>query len=122
MAVKGGKKKQSEVKVEEPKIEDVVMEEVLDEEEPVEEEKVEETVEVEIPEEKKEEGITVDEEALKVKEDKMPREDKRVRIRMRVDHHCSIAMEHYDLKQGKCYDVPENVKKILDEAGLLAPL
>lgn len=45
-----------------------------------------------------------------------------VKIRMRVDHKCCIAMERYDLKAGKTYSVPENVKRILNKAGLLAPL
>ena len=45
-----------------------------------------------------------------------------VKIRMRVDHKCCIAMERYDLKAGKVYTVPENVKNILNKAGLLAPL
>ena len=45
-----------------------------------------------------------------------------VKIKMRVDHKCCIAMERYDLKAGKTYVVPENVKRILNKAGLLAPL
>lgn len=45
-----------------------------------------------------------------------------VKIRMRVDHKCCIAMERYDLKAGKVYAVPENVKNILNKAGLLSPL
>ena len=45
-----------------------------------------------------------------------------VKIRMRVDHKCCIAMERYDLKADKTYVVPENVKRILNNAGLLAPL
>ena len=45
-----------------------------------------------------------------------------VKIRMRVDHKCCIAMERYDLKAGKVYTVPENVKNILNKAGLLSPL
>ena len=45
-----------------------------------------------------------------------------VKIKMRTDHRCTIAMERYDLKAGQTYVVPENVKKILNEAGLLAPL
>lgn len=45
-----------------------------------------------------------------------------VKIRMRVDHKCCIAMERYDLKAGKTYVVPENVKNILNKAGYLAPL
>lgn len=81
-------------------------------------------VSVEIPEEKEEtDGIEVDPEALVVDEVKIPEEkDKKVKIRLRVDHHCSIAMVRYDFKAGKVYDVPVNVKLILDNAGLLAPL
>ena len=45
-----------------------------------------------------------------------------VKIRMRVDHKCCIAMERYDLKAGKVYTVPENVKNILNKAGLLSPI
>ena len=45
-----------------------------------------------------------------------------VKIKMRTNHRCTIAMERYDLKAGQTYVVPENVKKILNEAGLLAPL
>lgn len=46
----------------------------------------------------------------------------RVRIRMRVDHQCTIAMKRYSFKKGKCYDVPPNVKSILGKRGLLDPL
>lgn len=44
------------------------------------------------------------------------------KIKMRTDHKCCIAMERYDLKAGKTYVVPENVKNILNKAGLLLPL
>lgn len=47
---------------------------------------------------------------------------RKVRIRMRVDHSCTIAMVRYNLKAGCVYDVPQNVRRILQEAGLLAPL
>ena len=53
---------------------------------------------------------------------KAKRPEGTVRICMRVDHKCTIAMEVYDLKKGKVYTVPENVKRILNNAGLLAPL
>lgn len=46
----------------------------------------------------------------------------KVKIRMRVDHKCCIAMERYDLKAGKVYTVPVNVKYILNKAGLLSPI
>ena len=45
-----------------------------------------------------------------------------VKIKMRTNHKCTIAMERYDLKAGQTYVVPENVKRILNNAGLLAPL
>lgn len=48
--------------------------------------------------------------------------ESRVKIRMRVDHTCTIAMERYEFKQGEVYRVPRNVKRILNRAGLLAPL
>lgn len=90
------------------------------------EETVEDTVdvqtpEVEIEEPKKEEPkVEVDTENTKVDTSKKP--EGTVKIRMRVDHKCCIAMERYDLKEGKTYIVPENVKRILNKAGLLAPL
>lgn len=55
-----------------------------------------------------------------VDEKKKPEE--RVKIRLRVDHNCCIAMEFYEFKANKVYTVPKNVKKILNRAGLLAPL
>lgn len=48
--------------------------------------------------------------------------EERVRIRLRVDHNCCIAMEFYEFKAGKVYHVPKNVKRILNRAGLLAPV
>ena len=44
------------------------------------------------------------------------------RIKMRCDHTCHIGGEWYYLKAGVCYNVDDNVKSILDGAGLLAPL
>lgn len=58
---------------------------------------------------------------VKANEDSV-RKEGLVRVRMREDHKCIIAMEKYDLKKGQCYNVPENVKRILSEHGLLAPL
>lgn len=79
---------------------------------------------VEVPEvkveEPKEADVVVDEEVAKVDTTNKPSGN--VKIRMRVDHKCTIAMERYDLKAGKTYTVPENVKRILNNAGLLAPL
>ena len=81
-----------------------------------------ETPEVEIPEVDIEtpSGIEVDEKSAEV--DKSNQPNGNVKIRMRVDHKCCIAMERYDLKAGKTYVVPANVKEILNRAGLLAPL
>ncbi len=106
MAVrKKAEKVEVEVKVEEPVIEEVV----------------EEAPTVEIPEEN---GVTIDTESLKVDEEKIPeeKESKKTRIRMRVDHSCTIAMVNYVLKKDKVYDVPHDVRRILSEAGLLSPL
>ena len=45
-----------------------------------------------------------------------------VKVRMRTDHKCTIGGELYHLESGKVYTVPENVKRILNKAGLLSPL
>lgn len=45
-----------------------------------------------------------------------------VKVRMRTDHKCTIGGELYQLESGKVYNVPENVKRILNKAGLLSPL
>lgn len=85
-----------------------------------------ETPEVEVPEVEVEtpvdtkDSIDVNTENAKVDTSNKP--SGKVKIRMRVDHKCCIAMERYDLKAGKTYVVPENVKRILNKAGLLAPL
>ena len=82
-----------------------------------------EVPEVEVPEVEVEEpkaDIEVDADKAEVKANNRPNGN--VKIRMRVDHKCCIAMERYDLKAGKTYVVPENVKRILNKAGLLAPL
>lgn len=81
---------------------------------------VKETVEVEIPEATPVADVVVDTESAKVNTGNKPNGN--VKIRMRTDHKCCIAMERYDLKAGKTYVVPENVKRILNKAGLLAPL
>lgn len=78
-------------------------------------------VEVEVEETAKEEDeVEVDTEKAEVNSSNKP--DGNVKIRMRVDHKCCIAMERYDLKEGKTYVVPQNVKRILNDSGLLAPL
>ena len=48
--------------------------------------------------------------------------DKNVKIKLRVDHKCHIGKENYNFIAGKIYTVPENVKRILQEAGLLSAL
>ena len=82
-------------------------------------------VEVEKPkteetENKVETTLEVDTSKAKVDEKKEP--EANVKIRMREDHRCTIAMVRYDFKKGKLYTVPANVKRILNNAGLLAPL
>ncbi len=82
-----------------------------------------EVVEVETPQvevEEPKQDVEVDAKVAEVKASDRPKGT--VKIRMRVDHKCCIAMERYDLKAGKVYTVPENVKNILNKAGLLAPL
>lgn len=110
MAVK--KKQNVEAQVEETKVEEVKEEAVAD------------SVEVDVPADTVEENdVQVDTEAFKVDEVNIPEEkEKKVKIRLRVDHHCCIAMERYYFKAGECYNVPANVKSILGKAGLLAPL
>lgn len=76
-------------------------------------------VEVETPN-SVEADIEVDTKSAEVNTNNKPNGN--VKIRMRVDHKCCIAMERYDLKAGKTYVVPSNVKNILNKAGLLAPL
>lgn len=129
MAVK--KAKATEVKEKETVAVEVEVEETVvpteeQEIETVEEEIVEETVEeeteeieVEIPTEVEEPKVDVE---VKPEVTESSRPNGKVKIRMRVDHKCCIAMERYDLKAGKTYTVPENVKRILNKAGLLAPL
>lgn len=131
MAVKkANKATEAEVKVETPVVETPEVE--VDETPAVEEQDIDvtveetETPEVEIPEVEVEEPkadepkVEVDQSQAQVNTSNKPNGN--VKIRMRVDHKCTIAMERYDLKAGKTYIVPENVKRILNNAGLLAPL
>lgn len=68
-------------------------------------------------------GVTVDTSDPVLDESKLaPPKKEIVRIRMAVDHRCVIAMERYDFKKGQTYTVPANVKRVLNNAGLLAPL
>ena len=81
---------------------------------------VEKEVEVQVnPSVEETPDVQVDTEA---KVDTSNKPEEKVKIRMRVDHKCCIAMERYDLVAGKTYVVPRNVKNILNKAGLLAPL
>lgn len=64
--------------------------------------------------------VEIVEEAVTVEESNQP--DKLVKIRLRENHKCFIGGERYFLDKGKTYNVPENVKRILDEEGVLAPL
>lgn len=132
MAVKKANKATEDVKVETPV--EVPVEETatdVEVETPVVETEVEEAVEtdvetpvVEVPEveveEPKAEESKVEVDQAEVSTGNKPNGN--VKIRMRVDHKCCIAMERYDLKAGKTYVVPENVKRILNKASLLAPL
>ena len=47
---------------------------------------------------------------------------KKTRVRLAVNHKCFIGGEWYFFTKGEAYNVPENVKRILSEANLLAPL
>ena len=91
-------------------------EEVESDDKPEEEQKKEE----EKSEEKKSDDITVSDSLTAVHLDQKP--DSLVKIRMRVDHDCCIGKERYDLKAGKLYTVPKNVRRIMNNAGLLSPL
>ena len=122
MAVKKTSKEQKPVEVVEVQETPVVDTEPVEEEVSVEIPVEEETpVEVETPEvEVEEPEVKVDVEKAEVNVSNKPSGN--VKIRMRTDHKCCIAMERYDLKAGKTYVVPVNVKNILNRAGLLAPL
>lgn len=79
---------------------------------------------VNIPVEDKTADVDVNTDNLKVEEKNIPPEkvSNNAKIRMRVDHKCTIAMERYDLKAGQVYTVPKNVRDILNRADLLSPL
>ncbi len=44
------------------------------------------------------------------------------KIRVNVNHFCNIGGERYDFKKNEIYEVPIQVKLILQRANLLAPL
>ena len=48
--------------------------------------------------------------------------DKNVKIKLRVNHKCHIGADNYNFIAGKIYTVPQNVKRILQDAGLLSAL
>lgn len=48
--------------------------------------------------------------------------EKNVKIRPNKNHTCHIGGEYYYFERGKYYNVPQNVKFILENAGLLMPL
>ena len=48
--------------------------------------------------------------------------DKNVKIKLRVNHKCHIGADSYNFIAGKIYTVPQNVKRILQDAGLLSAL
>ena len=122
MAVKKANKKDEvnvtpEVEVEETAVEATETQSVETEvETPVEET----TPEVEVETLVEDTPLEVDTSVADVDASNKPTE--KVKIRMREDHKCVIAMERYDLKAGKTYVVPKNVKNILNKAGYLAPL
>ena len=128
MAVK--KLKDTEVKTQEVETVETNVEvsenvEVNTETDSVEEVQVEvpevEVPEVEVPENDTQDS-TVEVETDKAQVNTSNKPNGNVKIRMRVDHKCTIAMERYDLKAGKTYTVPLNVKRVLNKAGLLSPL
>ena len=84
------------------------------------EETVESTEEVTVETEEIEENKGLEVDTTPIAEE--PKVKGNVRIRMNKDHSCFIGGEHYVLTAGQCYNVPANVKEILNRAGLLAPL
>lgn len=106
------------------KIEKTGLEKKVEVEIPVDEKKpavaVEKPKTEETDEDKVETTLEVDTSKAKVDENNEP--EANVKIRMRENHRCTIAMVRYDFKKGKLYTVPANVKRILNNAGLLAPL
>lgn len=100
---------------------------------------VPENVKVETPEESEKETTAPEQETLEVDVtvpdveepevsvdtssiDDSKKPENMVKVRMRTDHKCTIGGELYQLESGKVYTVPENVKRILNKAGLLSPL
>lgn len=94
--------------------EDIVIEDQEEKEEPTE-------YNVGIPALDKKMDVSIDAEALKVVVPE-PVAPKNERVRMRVKHACNIGGEFYEFEAGQCYNVPGNVKRILNKAGKLSPL
>lgn len=47
---------------------------------------------------------------------------KTVKVKLRENHHCTIAKTRYDFVAGEVYSVPQNVKDILDRGGYLTAI
>ena len=126
MAVKKVQKSE-DVKVETPVVDEtpeVTVPENVKVETPEENEKETTSPEQETPEvdvtvpDVEEPEVSVDTSSI----DDSKKPDNMVKVRMRTDHKCTIGGELYQLESGKVYTVPENVKRILNKAGLLSPL
>lgn len=126
MAVKKVQKAE-DVKVETPVVDEtpeVTVPENVKVETPEENEKETTAPEQETPEvdvtvpDVKEPEVSVDTSSI----DDSKKPENMVKVRMRTNHKCTIGGELYQLESGKVYTVPENVKRILNKAGLLSPL
>lgn len=82
-------------------------------------EKIEEVSEPEIVEEENTLENFLKEEAEK--ENNKPL-GKTVKVKLRENHHCTIAKTRYDFVAGVIYSVPQNVKDILDRGGYLTAI
>ena len=51
-----------------------------------------------------------------------PVQEKKVKIKMAKNHRCCIGGDWYVFKADKEYNVPPNVKEILNKSGLIKPL
>lgn len=67
------------------------------------------------------EEVKVEEEVVIAKVESTPIQ-RNVKVLMKADHRCCIGGEWYFFKEGKQYNVPENVKTILLKADKLSPL
>lgn len=68
-----------------------------------------------------EEGASTDEVVMTPKEKSRPIE-RNVKVCLNTDHSCSIGGVRYHFEKGKSQNVPESVKAILKQAGLLTAL